>query len=269
MFGKIPFICSVLGSAVSLTFSRLTKPLKAFYHRLIYKAVADPRNVVVIGASFAGYFLAEQLANSLPTGWRVIVIERNSHFHFTWLFPRMSAIPGHEHKAFVPYPLQPASAPAGSYLFRRGTVVNIKDNVVTLDNGEQIEFAYLAIATGSRPRFPVEMTSSEKQGGIDFFRARQERVKDSKSVMVVGGGPVGVEIAGDIKSQYPNKTVTLLHSRDRLANSFGIRLHDAAIKALHELGVIVILNERPVIPDDAAEVVLKNGETVKCDFIVR
>ena len=35
--------------------------------------------------------------------------------------------------------------------------------------------------------------------------------------MLVGGGAVGVEIAGEIATVYPDKEVTLIHSSSRLA----------------------------------------------------
>lgn len=35
----------------------------------------------------------------------------------------------------------------------------------------------------------------------------------AKNIAVIGGGAVGVELATDIKSYYPEKSVTLVHSR--------------------------------------------------------
>ena len=70
------------------------------------------RNIVIVGASYAGYHAARVLALSLPpqSDFRVVVVEPNSHFQFTWVLPRFSVVPGHDHKAFIPY---------GGYVGRR------------------------------------------------------------------------------------------------------------------------------------------------------
>jgi 2-polyprenyl-6-methoxyphenol hydroxylase-like FAD-dependent oxidoreductase len=46
-------------------------------------------------------------------------------------------------------------------------------------------------------------------------------------VVVVGGGPVGVELAAEIASEHPAARIVLVHSADRLLNDFtaGIAAH--------------------------------------------
>lgn len=61
------------------------------------------KNVVVLGGSYGGMHAATVLAQKLPPSHRVILIERNSHFNHLYVFPRFSVLPGHEHKAFIPY----------------------------------------------------------------------------------------------------------------------------------------------------------------------
>ncbi|KAJ1029916.1 hypothetical protein NDA16_000832 [Ustilago loliicola] len=64
---------------------------------------AHTQNVVVLGGSYGGMHAATVLAQKLPPTHRVILIERNSHFNHLYVFPRFSVLPGHEHKAFIPY----------------------------------------------------------------------------------------------------------------------------------------------------------------------
>ena len=40
-----------------------------------------PKTVVVLGASYGGARAARLLSQSLPEGWRVVVIDRNSHMN--------------------------------------------------------------------------------------------------------------------------------------------------------------------------------------------
>ena len=271
MLEKVRLVSKLVVLAFSLVFYRLRLLISARVHRWTYKLVANPKNVVVVGGSFGGFFLAKQLAESLPTGYRVVLIEKHSHFHFTWNFPRISVVSGQTHKAFVPYPKQPSLAPNGVYSFRQGTVIDVDVAKVVLEDGSQIPFEYLAIATGSRARYPARLQVDEKAECIEFFQAQQDRIKAAEHIVVVGGGAAGVEIAGDIKTKYPAKTVTLIHSRDRLLNSFGEGLHDIAKEALEKLGVELFLGERVTSnmeTESPTEVTLRSGKILQCDTLV-
>jgi len=241
----------LLGAAVPLVLSlaagRAVQKVQAIYHSYTYKAIPDARNVVVIGGSFAGIMLARRLAETLPTGYRVVLVEKNSHMHFVFNFPRFSVIPGHEAKAFIPYNNAVSGAPEGIFDQIRGTVKSISDKEVVLESGETVPYDYLAIATGCSQPFPARLRATEKTEGCSELQRFQKRVDDAKSIALVGGGAVGVEMAADIKSFFPEKNVTLIHSRAQLLPRFGKRLHDHAAKALTDLGVDLKLEERPTV----------------------
>lgn len=243
--------------------------LHARLHRLTYKSVDSPKNVVVIGASFTGYHVAKLLANSLPTSYRVVVVEKSSHFQFTWVFPRFGVVGGDEHKAFIPYGGYLSGAPDGSYMWLQDAVVEVDERVVTLGGGKKIEYEYLVVATGCQADAPSRTNKEEKADGIDVLRGLQAKIKEANHLIVVGGGPAGVELATDAKGQYPEKTVTLIHSRKTLLHNFGDNLHAAAMKALNELGVRVILGERLVLgSEESGSIALSSGESVSYDLLV-
>ena len=50
-------------------------------HSWSYKQASTVKNVIVLGASFTGVQLTTNLSKSLPTGYRVVMIEKNSHFN--------------------------------------------------------------------------------------------------------------------------------------------------------------------------------------------
>jgi NADH dehydrogenase FAD-containing subunit len=271
---KVYLVLRLIGLGVSFGILRLGSLIAARIHRRTYKAVAEPKQVVVVGGSFAGFFLAKQLAESLPTGYRVVLIEKHSHFHFTWNFPRISVVSGHDHEAFVPYGKQPPLAPDGVYAFRQGTVIKLDKDKATLEDGSIVKYEYLALATGSQGRYPYRLgPGDDKAACMDFFRRRQERIEHAQDIVIVGGGAAGVEVAGDTKSKYPQKKVTLVHSREHLLNSFGPGLHERAKQALEEMGVKIYLSERVTSAIDeeapAAEVTLRSGKTLQCDALVR
>ncbi|KAF5319705.1 hypothetical protein D9619_008513 [Psilocybe cf. subviscida] len=89
-----------------------------------------------------------------------------------------------------------------------------------------------------------------KTEGCAFFVAKQAEIarvaaaEGGGSVLVVGGGALGIQFATDIKAVYPSTAVTLLHSRERLLPRFGEGMHDEVLRSCDALGVKVILGER-------------------------
>lgn len=241
---------------VPFLFRRLVQKIYAFRHRYTYEAVAEPKNVVVVGGSFAGLPLLSRLVETLPTGYRAVLIEPSSHFNFVFNFPRYSVIRGHEAKAFIPHDGLARKAPKGIYKRVQDAVVRI---TATPNGGgggevhlaaspdEVLPYEYLVVATGVSQPFPARARSADKAGGCAELRALQEDITATERVAVIGGGAVGVELAADVKSFYPAKKVVLVHSREKLLPRFGGRLHAHVLPALEKLGVEVVLGERPDI----------------------
>ncbi|KAM0254005.1 hypothetical protein ACHAQJ_006975 [Trichoderma viride] len=231
------------------------------------------RNIVIVGASFAGYRVAQIIAKSLSprSPYRVVVVEPNSHFQFTWVLPRFCVVKGHEHKAFIPYGGYLAGAPEGSYQWVKNKVTDIDQTTVKLDSEEAIPYEFLVIATGSgvRDGLPSRVNAPDKLQGMKLLQEMQQNIELAKTVVIVGGGAAGVEVATDAKDLYPEKRVILIHSRDAVMHRFGKSLQKAAHEGLERLGVELILEERVVDEDAASGVVtLKSGRQITCDFFM-
>lgn len=210
-----------------------------------------------------------RLQESVPTGYRVTLIERNSHFHYLFNFPRYSVMTGgRERYAFVPFDGIAATAPNGAFRYVQDTAVSIKDGKVYLESGKVIEYAYLVIATGSRGSVPAKLTSTEIDDACKEMQGVQESIQAAQRIAVVGGGAVGIELAADIKSFYPRKDVTIVHSRERLLSRFRPRLHDYVYKNLKDMGINIILKERPQVTKGKNCLTFLNGETQEYDLIV-
>ena len=72
----------------------------------------------------------------------------------------------------------------------------------------------------------------------------------SERIVVIGGGPVGLELAGELATDYPNKKVTVMHNReeildDRMASKFVKKIRNG----LKALKVETVLGERVDIDD--------------------
>jgi pyruvate/2-oxoglutarate dehydrogenase complex dihydrolipoamide dehydrogenase (E3) component len=77
-----------------------------------------------------------------------------------------------------------------------------------------------------------------------------------------------------IKEFYPDKTVTLIHSRDRFLPLFDKGIHEETVKRFEELGVEYILNDRVLLsgpPESSGTATLrtKAGRTITSDLRVR
>ena len=146
-----------------------------------------------------------------------------------------------------------------------------KTSVSLRDSKEIIPYEFLLVATGSDGGggLPSRVGAEGKTAGMELVRGVQKRIADSQKIVVVGGGAVGVEVATDAKGKYPHKEIVLVHSRQAVMHRFGPELQAAALKALKELGVVVVLGERVESEDtEAATVLLSSGRKVACDFLV-
>lgn len=232
------------------------------------------RNIVIVGANFSGHHVAYILTSSLPpdSPYRVVVIEPNSHFQFTWVLPRLCVVKGHEHKAFIPYGGLVRDNPEGVLRWVTDRVASVTEKTVHLENsGEDIPYDILVIATGSGvdKGLPSRVNATDKLAGMKLMQELQQKIELAETVVVVGGGAAGVEIATDAKHLYPKKHVILVHSRDAVMHRFGKGLQKSALEGLQTLGVEVILNER--VNDGGREngaIVLRSGRKVSCDLVV-
>lgn len=98
----------------------------------------------------------------------------------------------------------------------------------------------------------------------------------SSNIVVIGGGAVGVQMATDIKELYPNKSVTLVHSRKIVMNKFHHGLHDIIEDRCRELGIDMRLGSRVKLPPNGYptdgsqfDVELEDGSRIPVDFAVR
>jgi NADH dehydrogenase FAD-containing subunit len=250
----------------------LLQKVEAIVHRFTYKATADAKTVVVIGGSFAGFFTAQRLIQSLPTGYKLILIEKNEHLHYVFNFPRFSVLKGKERAAFIPFDGLEKIAPTGIYERKQATVEKLEQNKLVLETGEEIGFEYCIIATGAKQPFPARLEVSTTDAAYQLLKHVQSEVEHAKSIAVIGSGAVGVEMATDIKAYHPNKQVTLVSSRNYLLPSFGSKLREYALDATKKLGVNVVLNARPHLqPTMAGEngrLVFEDGNVEEYDLVV-
>ncbi|KAF3481515.1 oxidoreductase [Arthroderma uncinatum] len=264
---------------LSICIARVYQQIQAIGHRWSYQATPSTKNVVVLGGSYAGINLAQRLTETLPTGYRAVLIEKNSHFNHLYVFPRFGVVPGMERSAFIPYTGIASRAPDGIFQRIQDSATSVTRNKVELASGKSIDYEYLAIATGSWQSPPAKLISENKEDGCAEMCVAQNQVQNAKKIVVIGGGPVGIQVATDIKSFFPAKDVTLIHSRHQLLPNFGPRLHGHVLQILNRLNVKTMLGERPQSITEAVDqttlsnresaLQFKNGHKEAYDLVIR
>ncbi|KAF3566421.1 hypothetical protein DY000_02018248, partial [Brassica cretica] len=116
--------------------------------------------------------------------------------------------------------------------------VNITETDVMTADGDVIGYDYLVIATGHSDLF-----LKTRQEKLSQYQSEYEDIRSSKSVLIVGGGPSGVELAAEIAVDFPEKKVTLVHKGPKLLEFIGEKAADKAFDWFKSKKVEVILNQ--------------------------
>ncbi|PKX97890.1 NAD(P)/FAD-dependent oxidoreductase [Aspergillus novofumigatus IBT 16806] len=228
---------------------------------------APLKNIIVVGGSYVGRATAQELARVVPETHRVLLIEPHSHFHHLFAFPRFAIVPGHEHKAFIPYTgiFSSVSGPS-THAVVQARVLSVNPRFVTLDRHN---------CHWDSARSAGGMKNDDKVSSVEYLRNHQADIKRAKSILIVGGGAVGVQMATDLKEYYPDKDVTLVQSRTRVMPLFHEQLHELIKKRLDELGVRLIVSARATVPSEGVptdgkpfDVQLTNGSKVSTEFVI-
>lgn len=122
--------------------------------------------------------------------------------------------------------------------------VGLEDKKVLLEGGQSLSYDYLVIATGSS--FPTMQMIKGIKGSIhernESIEKEALRIKKSKSILIIGGGSVGVELAGEIAYEYPSKTITLVEGGERILGALSESMSKRASMILKEMNVNVVTN---------------------------
>lgn len=101
-----------------------------------------------------------------------------------------------------------------------GSVTSMDAHSVTVQQAEggtvTVEFDAALIATGSRYVAPARAPPGPPSAVVAYYDALATKVKASKNILVVGGGPVGIELCGELAETLPDATITLAHRQPRL-----------------------------------------------------
>lgn len=192
------------------------------------------KRIIIVGGGYAGTALARALDGTAE----VRLIEPRDRFVHNVAAIRAVTDPSLLDRMIIPY----------DRLLRRGAMIqghaaDIGEGHVMLADGRVVEGDFVVAATGSSYAAPFKAASS----AMDFAtgsRAAHAALQGARSVAVVGGGAVGVELAGEIVAAFPNKPVALATASPGLLPGYSPKLSNVLAQQLTERGVSLHFHAR-------------------------
>jgi len=190
-------------------------------------------SVVIVGGGYAGF----TAARALDPVADVTLVERREQFLHNVASLRAVVDPEWADRIFLPY----------DRLLEHGRVV--QDEVVSA-TGQEVRLAsgpvlrpdYLVLASGSTYAFPAKNDEPVVEVARAQYRDLQKEVEGSDRVLIVGAGPVGLELAGEIVSAWPDKQVTVVDLADHvLTGEYAEELRTELRSQLEARGVRFVL----------------------------
>lgn len=216
-------------------------------------------SVIIIGGSHAGLAVSQKLLRQTPEA-AITLISPSNEYYFNIAAPRFLVKPESLAPSKYLYSIPDAfrEYPAGSFTFVKGLVTKIdcttKSVAVALSAGSpaaitasSYNFDYLVIASGSSTpatlgkegvRLPFKATAFE-----DIRKAiyeAQAKLAGAQRVVIGGGGPLGIEIAGELAEAPGSKKVTLVSRSNVLLEGATAPVQRTAMSLLKSKNVDVL-----------------------------
>lgn len=197
-------------------------------------------SVVIYGGGIAGAVLAKKLSRDL----KVTLVDPHDYFEVPMAAPRSLVQPDFSDSAIVSF----ASAlPAVEHAQAKLVELSSHGGIVEYGDGSRGEVAgeVTVLATGSRfPNEVMRATEGSASQRRAFYQGFNARLLDAQRILIVGGGPVGVETTGEISERFPDKDLTILHSGDRILAGTPAKAAGHAAHVLAKRGVTILTGER-------------------------
>ncbi|KAG5635072.1 hypothetical protein H0H81_012541 [Sphagnurus paluster] len=205
------------------------------------------KNIVIVGGGAAGVNAAKVLSKTLDTSkYQLILI--NPLPYRIWLIAtlRWSVTNDETLKKDITLPYDKIFA-NGNGKFVEGTVKSFQASKeggsVTLESGEVINYHVLLLSQGLSWNGPVAFPRNTT-GVKEHIDTIHNQLSKAKHIVLVGGGAVGIELAGEIKDEWPEKKVTIVQGDKMLLNdAYPVKARKAMESSVRARGIELILDD--------------------------
>lgn len=252
---------------------------------------SSKQRIAIIGGGFAGLRLAKKLSKKK---FQVVLLDRNNYHTFQPLLYQVAL--GELEPDSIAHPFR-KSIRGASLFFRMADVLKINPEEKSLNTSEgKLKYDQLIIASGSKSNFfgngNIEKNAFALKsipGALDIrswiFQNLEAAVLEKNAeaminIVIVGGGPTGVEIAGalsDLKNHvlpkdYPELSfsrlrIYIVEGSKRVLSAMSDDASIYARKYLEKMGVEIKTGQ--LVKDfDGSQVILSTGEIIKSNVLI-
>lgn len=157
--------------------------------------------VAIVGGGYGGITAAQALDDVAD----VTLIDPKDAFIHNVASLRAAVDPTWADKMFLPY----------DRLLKNGQVIrdlalSVDSRGATLASGQRVRADFVVLATGTTYPFPAKMTTNHAEASKLRLHRNAAAIRQSGHALILGAGPVGLELAGEILAAWPHKRVTVV-----------------------------------------------------------
>jgi len=252
--------------------------------------------VVIVGGGFAGAALARKLAKN--TMFMVTVVDKNNYHFFPPLIYQVAT--SFIEPSNISYPFRQMFRGKRNVRFHMGILQEVDPKVKIVRTTEGcLEYDFLVLALGTEPNYfgmenirryalPVKTIDDSLQLRnsllLNMERAvkapSDEQMQQCLNIVIAGGGPTGVEIAGMMaqmgkrikEKEYPeiqhiNANIFLVDAGKAPLAAMSVKSQEEAARVLKKLGVRLLFN-RSVKDFVDNKVFLSDGTIIPCNVLI-
>lgn len=269
--------------------------------------MTNTKNTIILGGSYGGlstaHYLLQHVLPELPATetYKLVLITPSTQAFCRPACPRAMIAESmfDQDRLFVDIStqLQQYGPQKIEFIQGKATKLNHRGRHVTVLKHDNVlvvlGFHALIIATGATTPSPLHGLTQDTKLLQDCWKSFRQSLSSSKHIVIAGGGPSGVETAGELgeflngragffssPSSQPKVAITLVTSSERILPGVKFSVATKAEAYLYKLGVTIVKNARvkSVTPEDAgngrqlltaeAVILLEDGRSFEADLFV-
>ncbi len=158
----------------------------------------------------------------------------------------------------------------------RVTEIDQKNKSCRVDDGTEINFEKLVLATGSVPRIPGWLKGTDLENVFSIPKSKKylddmiKKLEQCNKVVTVGGGFIGVEVSDELNKK--GKDITIVEILPHILGvAFDEEISSMAEEQLKSRGINIItgVGVKELLGNEKVEsVLLENGEMLEADAVI-